>query len=62
MIRYEGFYGFYKGMRTRIVSSVLAASILFMLKEELVKGARFLLAKDATKAAKSKLRWTEITN
>ncbi|KAF7816351.1 peroxisomal nicotinamide adenine dinucleotide carrier [Senna tora] len=54
MIRYEGFYGFYKGMSTKIVQSVLAAAVLFMVKEELVKGARFLLAKDATNTAKSK--------
>ncbi|CAN6565459.1 unnamed protein product [Malus baccata var. baccata] len=44
MIRYEGLYGFYKGMGTKIVQSVLAAAVLFMIKEELVKGARFLLA------------------
>lgn len=43
MIRYEGFYGFYKGMSTKIVQSVLAAAVLFMVKEELVKGVRFLL-------------------
>lgn len=53
MIRYEGFYGFYKGMSTKIVQSVLAAAVLFMVKEELVKGARFLLTKDA-RAVKSK--------
>ncbi|XP_010534563.1 PREDICTED: peroxisomal nicotinamide adenine dinucleotide carrier [Tarenaya hassleriana] len=39
MIRYEGPYGFYKGMSTKIVQSVLAAAVLFMIKEELVKGA-----------------------
>ncbi|KAK6145463.1 hypothetical protein DH2020_022283 [Rehmannia glutinosa] len=39
MIRYEGFYGFYKGMGTKIVlQSVLAAAVLFMVKEELVRG------------------------
>jgi len=37
MIRYEGFPGFYKGMSTKIVQSVFAASVLFMVKEELVK-------------------------
>ncbi|GMH06709.1 hypothetical protein Nepgr_008549 [Nepenthes gracilis] len=37
MIRYEGLLGFYKGMGTKIVQSVLAASVLFMVKEELVK-------------------------
>lgn len=46
MIRYEGFYGFYKGMSTKIVQSVLAAAVLFMVKEELVRGARWLLIKD----------------
>ncbi|XP_062092535.1 peroxisomal nicotinamide adenine dinucleotide carrier [Humulus lupulus] len=54
MIRYEGFYGFYKGMSTKIVQSVLAAAVLFMVKEELVKGARFLLTSKATKKLKSK--------
>ncbi|KAL5710411.1 hypothetical protein ACHQM5_020974 [Ranunculus cassubicifolius] len=43
MIRYEGLYGFYKGMSTKICQSVLAAAVLFMIKEELVKGARLLL-------------------
>lgn len=37
MIRYEGLPGFYKGMSTKIAQSVFAASVLFMLKEELVK-------------------------
>ncbi|KAJ0103650.1 hypothetical protein Patl1_06536 [Pistacia atlantica] len=46
MIRYEGFNGFYKGMSTKIVQSVLAAAVLFMVKEELVKSARFLLTWD----------------
>lgn len=47
MIRYEGFYGFYKGMSTKIVQSVLAAAVLFMVKEELVKGVRFMLSNKA---------------
>ncbi|KAK7305839.1 hypothetical protein VNO77_43751 [Canavalia gladiata] len=54
MIRYEGFYGFYKGMGTKIVQSVLAAAVLFMTKEELVKGVHYLLAKDAANAVKPK--------
>ncbi|XP_071934529.1 peroxisomal nicotinamide adenine dinucleotide carrier-like isoform X1 [Coffea arabica] len=54
MIRYEGFYGFYKGMGTKIVQSVLAAAVLFMVKEELVRGTRWLLTKDAVKMVKSK--------
>ncbi|XP_054789080.1 peroxisomal nicotinamide adenine dinucleotide carrier isoform X1 [Prosopis cineraria] len=54
MIRYEGFYGFYNGMNTKIAQSVLAAAVLFMVKEELVNGARFLLAKDAANTLKAK--------
>lgn len=45
MIQYEGLYGFYKGMGTKIVQSVLAAAVLFMIKEELVKGAQLLLTR-----------------
>lgn len=37
MIRYEGLPAFYRGMSTKIVQSVFAASVLFMVKEELVK-------------------------
>ncbi|KAI3829545.1 hypothetical protein L1987_03671 [Smallanthus sonchifolius] len=37
MIHYEGLSSFYKGMSTKIVQSVFAASVLFMIKEELVK-------------------------
>ncbi|KAK8629650.1 hypothetical protein V6N13_078483 [Hibiscus sabdariffa] len=54
MIRYEGFHGFYKGMSTKIVQSVLAAAVLFMIKEELVKGARSLLVKGNADVVKSK--------
>ncbi|KAF3433517.1 hypothetical protein FNV43_RR24619 [Rhamnella rubrinervis] len=54
MIHYEGFYGFYRGMSTKIVQSVLAAAVLFMVKEELVRGARFLLTKNAINTVKSK--------
>ncbi|EPS66116.1 hypothetical protein M569_08659, partial [Genlisea aurea] len=43
MIRYEGLYGFYNGMGTKIVQSVLAAAVLFMVKEELVRGSRWIL-------------------
>ncbi|KAF3774899.1 Peroxisomal nicotinamide adenine dinucleotide carrier [Nymphaea thermarum] len=35
MIHYEGLHAFYKGMATKIVQSVFAASVLFMMKEEL---------------------------
>ncbi|KAL3820167.1 hypothetical protein ACJIZ3_006072 [Penstemon smallii] len=54
MIRYEGFNGFYKGMGTKIVQSVLAAAVLFMVKEELVKGSRWLLTRGAVNSVKSK--------
>lgn len=55
MIHHEGFYGFYRGMSTKVVQSVLAAAVLFMVKEELVKGARFLLTtKNAINTVKSK--------
>lgn len=47
MIRYEGFHGFYKGMGTKIVQSVLVAAILFTVKEELVRGVRRLLTGSA---------------
>lgn len=43
MIRYEGLPGFYRGMSTKIVQSVFAAAVLFMIKEELVKAARKLV-------------------
>lgn len=43
MIHYEGLAAFYKGMGTKIAQSVLAAAVLFMVKEELVKGARLLV-------------------
>lgn len=42
MIRYEGLHGFYKGMGTKIVQSVFAASVLFMVKEEFVKAFLYL--------------------
>ncbi|KAF3446970.1 hypothetical protein FNV43_RR12150 [Rhamnella rubrinervis] len=42
MIRYEGLPGFYMGMNTKIVQSVFAASVLFVVKEELVKAYMLL--------------------
>ncbi|XP_043702685.1 peroxisomal nicotinamide adenine dinucleotide carrier-like [Telopea speciosissima] len=45
MICYEGLPSFYKGMSTKIVQSVFAASVLFMIKEELVKAFHILLDK-----------------
>lgn len=59
MIRYEGLYGFYKGMGTKIVQSVLAAAVLFMVKEELVQSARFLLTKGSAGRIKSKPQWSD---
>ncbi|WOL19510.1 peroxisomal nicotinamide adenine dinucleotide carrier-like [Canna indica] len=52
MIRYEGLHGFYKGMGTKIVQSVFAASVLFMVKEELVKA--FVFIADGSKKINSK--------
>ncbi|XP_042431125.1 peroxisomal nicotinamide adenine dinucleotide carrier-like [Zingiber officinale] len=43
MMRYEGLSGLYKGMGTKIVQSVFAAAVLFLVKEELVKAARVLI-------------------
>ncbi|CAH8314453.1 unnamed protein product [Eruca vesicaria subsp. sativa] len=54
MIRYEGLHGFYKGMSTKIVQSVFAAAVLFMIKEELVKGAKLLLSNATSSSVKSK--------
>ncbi|XP_057740916.1 peroxisomal nicotinamide adenine dinucleotide carrier-like [Arachis stenosperma] len=54
MIRYEGLPGFYKGMSTKIVQSVFAASVLFMIKEELVKA--FISLADKSKKVVSNLR------
>lgn len=56
MIRYEGLEGFYKGMGTKIVQSVFAAAVLFMVKEELVKATRLLVTGDLKLANTSKLK------
>ncbi|XP_057974621.1 peroxisomal nicotinamide adenine dinucleotide carrier-like isoform X2 [Malania oleifera] len=45
MIRHEGLPGFYRGMSTKIMQSVFAASVLFMVKEELVKAYMALAVK-----------------
>ncbi|XP_047958445.1 peroxisomal nicotinamide adenine dinucleotide carrier-like isoform X4 [Salvia hispanica] len=45
MIRYEGWYGFYKGLSTKIAQSVLAAALPFLLKEKLVQGVQWVLLK-----------------
>jgi hypothetical protein len=39
----EGIFGFFKGMRPKIVQSVLAASIMFVLKERLHSTAMHLV-------------------
>ncbi|XP_051142363.1 peroxisomal nicotinamide adenine dinucleotide carrier-like [Andrographis paniculata] len=52
MIRYEGIGCFYKGMRTKIVQSVFAASVLFMVKEELVKAYDAIFIKRPTAIVK----------
>lgn len=59
MIRYEGLPGFYKGMSTKIVQSVFAASVLFMVKEELVKGYMLLVHK-GHKVASSLLKQSSV--
>jgi solute carrier family 25 (peroxisomal adenine nucleotide transporter), member 17 len=43
MVYHEGLRGMYKGMGTKIVQSVFASALLFMIKEELVKAARLLV-------------------
>lgn len=58
MVRFEGLAGFYKGMSTKIVQSVVAAAILFMIKEELVKVARTVVVinqPNCTRLTNSKL-------
>ncbi|KAF3331212.1 peroxisomal nicotinamide adenine dinucleotide carrier-like protein [Carex littledalei] len=56
IIRFEGLHVFYKGMGTKIVQSVFAASVLFMLKEELVKFFLFIARIRHIRAIKSKDR------
>ncbi|KAM7257194.1 hypothetical protein ACFE04_012935 [Oxalis oulophora] len=55
MIRYEGLACFYKGMSTKIVQSVFAASVLFMVKEEFVK-AYIMLSIMSRKILSNRLR------
>ncbi|KAL0390421.1 UNVERIFIED_CONTAM: Peroxisomal nicotinamide adenine dinucleotide carrier [Sesamum calycinum] len=52
MIRYEGVSSFYKGMSTKIVQSVFAASVLFMVKEELVKAYALFSEKGRLKSVR----------
>ena len=39
--------GFYKGMRTKIVQSILAAALLMAIKEEISSASHVILAKSA---------------
>lgn len=39
--------GFYKGMRTKIVQSILAAALLMAIKEEISTASHVILAKSA---------------
>uniref|UniRef100_M8B0H5 Mitochondrial substrate carrier family protein Q n=1 Tax=Aegilops tauschii TaxID=37682 RepID=M8B0H5_AEGTA len=55
MMHYEGLSGLYKGMGTKIVQSVFASALLFMIKEELVKGARFLVTGDTSLSRQKEL-------
>lgn len=41
-----GLLGYYKGIKTKIVQSVLAAALLFMCKEKITDATRELLAGD----------------
>ncbi|KAM3339197.1 peroxisomal nicotinamide adenine dinucleotide carrier [Capsicum galapagoense] len=56
MIRHEGFRCFYQGMRTKIVQSVFAASVLFMVKEELVKVFAVLANKSMFKSVAADIK------
>ena len=38
-----GFLGFYKGMHTKIVQSILAAALLMAIKEKMTQAALLLL-------------------
>lgn len=42
-----GLPGFYKGMRTKIVQSILAAALLMAIKEEISTASHVILAKSA---------------
>lgn len=55
IIRFEGVRSFYKGMGTKILQSVFAAAVLFMVKEELVKSVRVLVGKRAVIAERLRL-------
>jgi adenine nucleotide transporter 17 len=42
-LRWAGFLGFFHGLRTKIVQSILAAALLMAIKEELTNSTRALL-------------------
>jgi hypothetical protein len=46
--RGAGLPGFYKGMRTKIVQSILAAALLMAIKEQISKTSHVILANAAT--------------
>uniref|UniRef100_A0A7N0T6D9 Peroxisomal nicotinamide adenine dinucleotide carrier n=1 Tax=Kalanchoe fedtschenkoi TaxID=63787 RepID=A0A7N0T6D9_KALFE len=55
IISYEGVTGLYTGMSTKLVQSVLAAAVLFTVKEEIVKAVGVLLMnRGAISRARSK--------
>jgi hypothetical protein len=49
--RREGILGYFQGIRTKIVQSVLAAAILFMCKEKITEATRDLLLATRTNNA-----------
>lgn len=40
---FTGFLGFYKGMNTKIIQSILAAALLMAVKEKLTQAALLIL-------------------
>lgn len=48
---FAGFLGFYRGLRAKIVQSVLAAAILFAVREKLYNLTQKTLRKAAVMAA-----------
>ena len=52
---FAGFLGFYKGMRTKIVQSILAAALLMAIKEKMTQAALVVLAAPQVVEAKVSL-------
>ncbi len=46
----EGFVGFYRGMHTKMVQSVLAAALLFLIKEEVSHATASVLRRGGERA------------